>query len=354
MVRSSAVTENTLQILRGILYLYGNKKEAHTNTMSTANVASVAVKNKKNLRNKENIFKRFWKTRFLFLLFLPALIYYIMFKYVPMWGIRIAFYDYNLFTKFHPSNFCGLENFEWVFTYPHFFDRVVWNTLVLGLQNLVIYFPITVFFALMLNEIRGMRFKKITQTVSYMPHFLSLVVVCSLIISLLDITDGAVNAIIKFFGGQPIEFLAENSWFRPIMLISHTWQGLGWSTIVFLAAISSVDPALYEAARLDGAGRWRQMTSITLPAIAPTVSTMLILQVGHILDASFEKIYLLRSEITKVGTAHTLGTFVYDIGLTGTQYGPSTAVSLFTNLVNMAMLLLANWGSKKLTDSGIF
>lgn len=322
------------------------------NFMSTANATSVAVKSKKKLQNKENIIKRFWKTRFLFLLFLPALIYYIMFKYVPMWGLRMAFYDYNLFAGFD-SPFVGLANFEFILQIPDFW-RIAENTLALGLQNLLIYFPITIFFALMLNEIRGVRFKKVTQTVSYMPHFLSVVIVCSLIRTLLDPT-GIVNQVIVALGGKSTYFLMENSMFRPIMLISHTWSGLGWSTIVFLAAISSVDPALYEAARLDGAGRWRQMYSITLPAIAPTVSTMLILQVGHILDSSMEKVLLLQTNLTKVGTAHTLGTYTYDLALgAATDYSLSTAVGLLTNIVNMSMLLLANWGSKKLTDSGIF
>lgn len=304
-------------------------------------------------RKGDNIFHRFWKTRFLFLLFIPALVYFIMFKYVPIWGLRMAFYNYNLFQGFN-SPFVGLDNFTFVLENPDFW-RIAENTLALGLQNLVIYFPLSVFFALMMNEIRGLRFKKVTQTVSYMPHFLSVVVVCSLINTLLDPT-GIVNSIVtKFNGGKSIYFLLEAEYFRPIMLISYTWQGLGWSTIVFLAAISSVDPALYEAARLDGAGRWRQILSITLPAIAPTVSTMLILQVGHILDSSMEKVLLLQTNSTKIYTAHTLGTYVYDLGFgAATDYGLATAVGLLTNIVNMAMLLLANWGSKKLTDSGIF
>lgn len=320
--------------------------------MSTTKAVGAAAG--KTLKKKDNIIQRFWKTRFLFLLFLPALIYYIMFKYVPMWGIRMAFYEYNLYGGFARSPFIGLANFEIIMNNPEF-TRIIGNTLALGLQNLLIFFPITVLFALMLNEIRGMRFKKVVQTVSYMPHFLSIVVVCSLITTLLDPTTGAINAIIKAFGGEPIFFLLKSEWFRPVMLISHTWQGLGWSSIVFLAAISSVDPALYEAARLDGAGRWRQMTSITLPAIAPTVSTMLILQIGHILDASMEKVLLLQTNATKIGTAQTLGTWVYELSFgAATDYDMSTAVGLFTNLVNLVMLLLGNWASKKLTDSGIF
>lgn len=323
--------------------------------MKAMNATATAAKPKKAPKNalkKDNIFKRFWKTRFLFLLFVPALLYYILFKYVPMWGVTLSFYKYNIFKGWAGSTFIGLKNFEVFFNSPSFWS-ITSNTLILGIQSLLITFPVTILFSLLLNEIRSQKFKKITQTVSYMPHFLSVVVVCSLATSLLDPTQGAINSIIKLFGGEPIYFLMESSWFRPIYLITEVWQGLGWGTIVYLAAISSVDPGLYEAARLDGAGRWRQMWSITLPAIAPTVATMFILKVGHVMDASMEKVLLLQQPIT-YDVSQVLSTYVYQIGLQQSDYALSTAAGLFTSLINLIMLIGADWVSKKVTDTGVF
>lgn len=303
--------------------------------------------------SRDNIVKRFWKNRFLFFLFLPALAYYIMFKYVPMWGISMAFYNYNIFRGFEGSKFVGFEKFDLFFHTP-MFGMITKNTLILGFQDLLVSFPITIIFSLLLNEVRAMRFKKVVQTVSYLPHFLSTVVVCGLVSSLCDPASGGINMIIKALGGDPIYFLTKKEWFRPIYLISGIWQGLGWSTIVYLAAISAIDPGLYEAARLDGAGRLRQMCSITLPSIAPTVSTMLILKIGHIMDASLEKVLLLQQPST-YETSQVISTYVYMMGF-GDQkdYGLATAVGLYSSLINLVLLIVGNWGSKKLTDSGIF
>ena len=305
-----------------------------------------------NALRKDSVFKRFKKTFFLFLLFVPALVYYIMFKYVPMWGISLSFYKYSIFKGLAGSKFIGLKNFQVFFESPSFWN-ITMNTLILGVQSLLVTFPLTVLFALMLNEIRSIRFKKITQTVSYLPHFLSTVVVCSLATSLLDPTQGAINTIIKLLGGDPIYFIMESKGFRPIYLITEVWQGLGWGTIVYLAAISAVDPGMYEAARLDGAGRLRQIWSITLPSIAPTVSTMFILKVGHIMDASMEKVLLLQQPIT-FDVSQVLSTYVYEIGLQKNDYALSTAAGLYTSLVNLVLLVTFNWISEKISDTGIF
>ena len=303
--------------------------------------------------NRNTVFKRFWKTRFLFFLFIPTLLYYILFKYVPMWGVRMAFYEYNLFQGWKGSTFIGLDKFFLFFESPMFW-MITKNTLLLGFQDLIFAFPVTIIFALLLNEIRNLRFKKIVQTVSYLPHFLSTVIVCGIVASLCDPVSGGINLLIKALGGEPIYFLTKKEWFRPIYLISGIWQSLGWSTIVYLAAISSVDPGLYEAARLDGAGRFRQMWSITLPSITPTISTMLILKVGHIMDASLEKVLLLQQPST-YESSQVISTYIYMMGF-GSQkdYGLSTAVSLYSSLINLVLLLCANWASKKLTDNGIF
>ena len=305
-----------------------------------------------NGKRQVNIWKRFWDTKFLFALFLPALVYYLVFKYYPMWGLSLAFYNYKPLLGLKGSQFIGFRNFTIFFKSPNFWPYCR-NTLVLGVQSLCISFPLTVFFALLLNEVRNMKFKKAVQTISYMPHFMSTVVIVSLIRTLCDPTNGAINLIINAFGGESVFFLMEADWFRPLYLISGIWQGIGWGTIIYLAAISGVDPGLYEAARLDGAGRWRQMWNITLPSIAPTVSTMLIMKCGQVFGASMEKVLLMQQPAT-YETSQVLETYVYQVGINNGQYSTSIAIGLFSNLVNLILLLGSNWASKKLTDYGIF
>ncbi len=304
------------------------------------------------LKKKDNIFKRFWRTRFLFLLFLPTLLYYILFHYVPMWGITFSLYEYDLFLGLEGSEWVGLKHFQTFFSSPDCW-MITRNTLALGLQSLFISFPLTIVFALLLNEIRNLKFKKVVQTVSYMPHFLSVVVICGLISSLTDPQGGGINQIIELFGGEPIYFMIKKEWFRPIWLISELWATLGWGTIIYLAAISAVDPSLYEAARLDGASRFRQIVSITLPAIAPTVATMLILKVGAVMTGSMEKALLLGNMAT-YEVSEIISTYVYNKGLTGKmEFSYSTAVGLYSNVVNLVLLLVANYTSKKATETSI-
>lgn len=301
---------------------------------------------------KSSLIKRFRKSAFLIVLFFPALIYYILFKYVPMWGVSIAFYKYSIYKGFAGSKFVGLQHFKVFFNSPDWWQYTK-NTFALGIQSCLISFPLTILFALLLNEVRGVRFKKITQTVSYLPHFLSTVVVVSLMQSLCDPTTGAINQIISALGGSPIYFFTEGKWFRPLYEISAVWQGLGWGTIIYLAAISAVDPGLYEAARLDGAGRWRQMWSITLPSILPTVSTMFIMKIGNIMGDSMEKVLLMQHPVT-YQYSQTISTYTYNVGMTQNKFDYSTAINLFSNMINLVFLFGANWISKKLTDNSIF
>ena len=209
-----------------------------------------------------------------------------------------------------------------------------------------------IFVALVINELKG-RYKQTLQTILYAPHFMSTVVIVSLITTLCDPSNGAINMIIKALGGESIYFIMETKWFRTLYLISGMWQGLGWGTIIYLAAISNVDPGLYEAARLDGAGRWRQMWNITLPSIAPTVCTMLIMQVGSVLGSSTEKVLLMQQPAT-YDVSMELNTYVYRVGIGNADYSTSITVGLFTSLVNLFLLVSANWASKRLTDNGIF
>lgn len=299
---------------------------------------------------------RFWKhvirDRYLLLLFLPCLLYYIFFKYVPMWGVLISFKDFKPFIGFAGSKWVGLKHYISFFSSPDAW-RVIRNTLLLGVLSLVFSFPIPIIFALALNEITRKKFKKFVQTVSYMPHFLSAVVVCGMLMSFLSPIRGIVNIIINFFGGQTINFLSSAKYFRAIYVISEIWQTMGWSAIVYLAAISNVDPGYYEAAKLDGASRLRQIWSITLPCIAPTVATMLILRVGSILDVGLEKVLLLYSPAI-YETSDIISTYVYRQGIISGNMSYATAIGLFSSIVNLILLVTANYFSKKFSETGLF
>ena len=299
---------------------------------------------------KKSIWKRILKDRYLLLLFLPCLIYYILFKYVPMWGVLISFKDFKPFIGFWGSEWVGLKHYIDFFNNPDAW-RIIRNTLLLGVYTLLWCFPQPIVFALALNELTRPKFKKFVQTVSYMPHFLSAVVVCGMLNSFLSPVRGIVN--INMFGGETINFLSTASWFRPIYVASEVWQTLGWGAIVYLAAITNVDPQYYEAAKLDGASRLRQIWSITLPCIAPTVATMLILRIGSILEVGLEKVLLLYSPAI-YETSDIIATYVYRQGLVSGNMSYATAIGLFSSVINLVLLVSANYFSKKFADTGLF
>ena len=301
---------------------------------------------------KKSIWKRILKDRYLLLLFLPCLIYYILFKYVPMWGVLISFKDFKPFIGFWGSEWVGLKHYIDFFNNPDAW-RIIRNTLLLGVYTLLWCFPLPIVFALALNELTRPKFKKFVQTFSYMPHFLSAVVVCGMLNSFLSPVRGIVNIIINMFGGETINFLSTASWFRPIYVASEVWQTLGWGAIVYLAAITNVDPQYYEAAKLDGASRLRQIWSITLPCIAPTVATMLILRIGSILEVGLEKVLLLYSPAI-YETSDIIATYVYRQGLVSGNMSYATAIGLFSSVINLVLLVSANYFSKKFADTGLF
>lgn len=301
---------------------------------------------------KKSIWKRILKDRYLLLLFLPCLIYYILFKYVPMWGVLISFKDFKPFIGFWGSEWVGLKHYIDFFNNPDAW-RIIRNTLLLGVYTLLWCFPLPIVFALALNELTRPKFKKFVQTVSYMPHFLSAVVVCGMLNSFLSPVRGIVNIVINMFGGETINFLSTASWFRPIYVASEVWQTLGWGAIVYLAAITNVDPQYYEAAKLDGASRLRQIWSITLPCIAPTVATMLILRIGSILEVGLEKVLLLYSPAI-YETSDIIATYVYRQGLVSGNMSYATAIGLFSSVINLVLLVSANYFSKKFADTGLF
>lgn len=291
------------------------------------------------------------KNKYKYLLILPVLLYFIIFHYKPMYGILIAFKRYRVSAGIAASPWVGMTNFVRFF-HDIYFWRVLRNTFTISILSLVFAFPAPILLALLLNEVRCRWFKRTVQTISYMPHFIAMVVVCGLINSFC-MTEGVLNDIILFFGGERRNLLADKSLFYPIYIISGIWQSVGWNSIIYLAALSGIDQEQYEAARVDGAGRIRQMISITLPGIVPTISMLLVLNLGNILNVGYEKILLLYQPLT-YEVADVISTYVYRKGLLEADFSFSTAVGLFNSLINIIFLLTANKVSKKMGQSGLF
>ncbi len=281
----------------------------------------------------------FRESRALTAMFALPLVYFLVFKYGPMFGLAIAFQDYNIVAGVLGSPWAGFKHFR-EFLYDEWFWVTVRNTILLNVYVIVFYFPMPIALALLLNEVRSVGFKKLVQTVSYLPHFLSTVVVAGMVVNFVA-NDGLVNELIASLGLERIQFLTRPEWFRPIYVVSDIWQRVGWGAIIYLAALTGVDPALYEAAVLDGAGRFQQMRAITLPGIAPVVSIIFLLTLGHIMSVGFEKVLLLYNGAL-YDTADVIQTYVYRRGLLGADFSYGTAVGLFQSVVAFALIVSAN------------
>ncbi len=288
----------------------------------------------------------------LYVMLLPGLIYLIVFKYLPMYGIAIAFQDFNIFQGVSGSEWVGMANFAKIFSDPEFY-RIFTNTLIISISKLLILFPLPIIIALILNEIRSPWYKKTTQTIIYLPHFISWVIVAGIFTSLLSPSSGLVNIIITALGGEPVSFMMSNSWFRKVLVFSDGWKETGYSAVVYIAAIAGVDQQLYEAAKVDGAGRLRMIWSITLPSIATTIVLMLILRLGTILEAGTEQILAMYNP-TVYQTGDVIGTYVYRMGLGQQQYSTTTAVGLFNSVVGFILVVSGNFFSKKISGSSIW
>lgn len=306
----------------------------------------VTVKKRSRLQNHWN------EQKWLYLLFLPGFLYFIIFKYIPMGGIAIAFQNFSPYMGFKESEWIGLYHFKNFFMGSDF-KMLLTNTLGISLLNLLFYFPAPIILALFLNEIKNQKFKKVAQTFVYIPHFISFVIVATLTYQLFNINDGIINQIIKSLTGNTINFLGAPKYFKGVIVGQSIWKETGYGTIIFLAALSGVDTQLYEAAKVDGAGRWRLMWHITLPAIKGTIIIMLILRVGSILNTGYEQIFLMSNDLNAT-KAEVFDTYVYRRGIIQGQYSYSTAVGLFKSVVGMAMVLTSNWIAKKSGESGIY
>lgn len=298
--------------------------------------------------------KKEWnRNKYVYALAIPLIAYYAIFHYGPMYGIVMAFQDYSIVDGISGSPFIGFDNFIKFFE-SHYFWRLIRNTLALSIQNILWGFPAPLILALLLNEVKHKKFKKAVQTITYLPHFISLVVVCGMLNQFLA-RDGFITNLLASLGlVEQINLLAIKEYFRTIYVASGIWQEIGWGTIIYLAALSGVDEQLYEAAAIDGANRLKRLIHVTLPSIAPTIIMLLILRVGQVMSVGFEKVILLYNPQT-YETADVLSTYIYRYGLGGSfDYGYTTAIGLFSSLINFILVILANQFSKKVSETSLW
>ncbi|WP_275100953.1 sugar ABC transporter permease [Paenibacillus sp. PK3_47] len=317
-------------------------------------VPSITAPSNLNLeKKKKNAFlTAVQKYKLLYLMILPGLVYFIIFKYMPMGGLVIAFQDYQPFLGITGSPWVGFKHFIRLFTEPTFM-MLLRNTLILFALNIVIFFPLPIIVALMLNELRNRHLKTWIQTIIYIPHFMSWVIIVSITYVFLTVDGGVINEMIASMGGQKISFLTSPEWLRTMYIGQIIWKEIGWSTIIYLAAITVVDPQLYEAAEMDGAARLRKTWHVTLPAIRPVIITLLILKIGSTLDLGFEHMYLLLNSLNRE-VAEIFDTYIYTAGLKNGQLSFSTTVGLFKGVVGLILVMASNKLAKKMGEDGVY
>ncbi len=290
--------------------------------------------------------------KWMYFMLIPGLLYYLCFKYLPMFGLMVAFKDYSIMKGFFGSDWVGFQHFREIFQSNDFYI-LLRNTLVISVFKIIFGMIPDIMLALVLNEIGSRWFKRTIQTISYMPHFLSWVIIYGLALAFLSPGDGLLNELIKFFGGQPIDFLTSKTWFRPILYLSEIWKEIGFGAIIYLAALTAIDSTLYEAAVVDGAGRFRQIWHITLPGIRNVIILLLIIRVGNILDAGFSQVYVfLNARVYDVGDI--IDTWVFRRGLEEMQFSFAAAVGFFKSIVGLILVLGANSLAKRFDESGIW
>lgn len=291
------------------------------------------------------------KNRSVYLIFLPVLIYYILFRYLPMYGATIAFKNYTPFRGISGSEWVGFKHFIRFFS-SHYFFRVLRNTFTLSGMQIIFGFPVPILFAILVNELKNLRFKKTVQTMTYLPHFISMVVICGMITAF-SATNGIFNDVLALFGTKRESLLQQPELFRTIYILSEIWQKAGWESIIYLAALTGIDQTLYEAAGIDGANRFKKILHVTLPGLLPTIVIMLILRIGRVMEIGFEKIILLYNPAT-YEVADVISSYVYRVGLTDLNWSYSAAVGIFNSVVNLTFLFAANKLSKKYSGSSLW
>ncbi|RAU96133.1 sugar ABC transporter permease [Paenibacillus sp. YN15] len=324
--------------------------------MAEANPSSASEALPAQPRPGKSRSRRLWldvrRDRYLYLLAFPGLLFFLIFKYVPMWGVTIAFQNYSPYQGMFKSDWVGLEHFISFFSNPDFL-LLFRNTMAINLMSLILFFPLPIVLSLLLNEIRREGYKRLVQSIVYMPHFLSWVIISGLTFMLFAKGEGLVNNLLEAAGFERMNFLTNPNGFWLMLTMQSIWKEAGWGTIIFLAAIAGVDPQLYEAARMDGAGRIRQMWHVTLPAIRNVIIILLILRLGHMMDVGFEQVFLMyNGAVSQV--AEVFDTYVYRVGIQQGQFSFSTAAGLFKSLVGLALVVGSNALAKKLGQDGIY
>ncbi|UPK42534.1 MULTISPECIES: ABC transporter permease [Paenibacillus] len=303
-------------------------------------------------RRKSRLIRTWNRNKALWLLFLPCLLYYLIFRYAPMFGLVITFKDYNLFKGIWASDWVGFKYYRMFLENPDFWPLMK-NTFLLGLYKLVFGFPAPILLAILLNEVRRAAYKRFVQTVSYLPHFISNVIVASMVIMFLSPTGGLINNLLAGIGIGPINFMNEPGLFRGIYVLSEIWQHIGWETIIYLAALTAIDPQLYEAADMDGASRLRKIWHVTLPGISPAIVITLILNIGKVLEIGFEKVFLMQNPAI-YDTADIISTYVYRVGMVQGNFSYGASIDLFMGVISLIFICTANWLSRRLSETSLW
>lgn len=320
--------------------------------MDTVTQLQVEKVVKKKKSKGLSTFKRIARNWELYLFLLPTIIYFVIFKYIPMYGLQIAFKDFIAFYGIWESPWVGFEHFIRFFESYQFWNLLK-NSLQINLYQLLFAFPLPIIFALMLNQVTRTRFKKLVQTVTYAPHFISVVVLVGMIFIFLSPSNGFVNNIIQLFGGEPIYFMGSNEWFKTVFVGSEIWQTTGWSAIIYLAALTSVDPHLHEAAIVDGASKFQRVRHIDIPGILPVIMIMFILEIGNFVTLGYQKVLLMQNSLN-IASSEVIQTYVYKTGLLGSQFSYAAAIGLFENVLNFILLIMMNQLAKKLKQQSLF
>jgi len=316
--------------------------------MESAGAAPAPARNKKGM----GLLKKMAKRYDLYLMLLLPIAFYLIFHYGPLYGLQIAFKNFNPAKGITDSPWAGVIHFERFFD-SYYFWRLLWNTLSINLLSLLIAFPILILLALIVNEIRSRTFSKLLQNITYIPHFISVVVIVGILQALLSPSAGPINQLIELFGGTPIRFMESAGWFKPVYIGSNIWQSMGWQSIIYIAALSGVNPQLYEAAKMDGASRLRRIWHVSLPGIIPVIVILLILDVGHFMNVGFEKILLMQNNLN-LESSDVISTFVYTTGILKGEYSYTAAIGLFNSVINLILLLLVNRFARKTSETSLW
>lgn len=303
---------------------------------------------KKHAAEWKKSIKKNWQ---LYILLLPVIVYFLVFHYYPLYGLQIAFKDFVATKGIAGSDWVGLKHFERFFD-SYYFWRLIKNTIGIGVFTLLVSFPVPIIIALLLNEVKSLRFKKYVQTIIYAPHFLSTVVVVGMLLLFLK-PDGMINQLIVLFGGTPLDFISEPAFFKSIYVLSDVWQTMGWSSIIYIAALAAVDPAQHEAAMIDGASKFQRIIHINIPAIMPTIIILFILNMGSVMAVGFEKVFLMQNDLN-MSSSDVISTFVYRSGILEAQYSFSAAVGLFNSIINFVLLIMVNRIARRVSDTSLW